>query len=105
MFRYAIRYLAVVSALAVTVSAEQPPAPAAATEVERIERELVAAISANDLATYDRLVADDYVVVAADGRESTKKEVMDVYRTGSRAYRNLQIDQRQGPCGPETPPS
>jgi hypothetical protein len=39
----------------------------AAREVEQIERRLVAAISAVDLSSYDRLVADDYVVVQASG--------------------------------------
>ncbi len=63
------------------------PAPA----VERLERELVAAIARGDLATYDRLVADDYVVFEASGREITKAEVLDSYRSGTRRYTDLEI--------------
>ena len=38
-----------------------------AAEVERVERELVAAIAKTDLATYDRIVADDYVAYTVTG--------------------------------------
>ena len=64
---------------------------AAAADVERLERELVAAIAKTDLAAYDRIVADDYVVFDASGREITKAEVMKSYRDGSRKYTNLEI--------------
>jgi ketosteroid isomerase-like protein len=59
--------------------------------VERLERELVKAIGARDLTTYDRLVADDYVVVRATGRESTKADVLASYRSGALAYVGLDI--------------
>jgi ketosteroid isomerase-like protein len=65
----------------------------AAKEIEQIERQLVAAISAVDLATYDRLVADDYVVVQASGVEMTKADVMASYRTGARRYKGLVISE------------
>lgn len=64
---------------------------AAAADVERLERELVAAIAKTDLAAYDRIVADDYVVFDASGHEITKAEVMKSYRDGSRKYTNLEI--------------
>ena len=38
-------------------------AVSAAAEVQRVERELVAAIAKGDLVTYDRIVADDYVAI------------------------------------------
>jgi ketosteroid isomerase-like protein len=63
------------------------PAP----EPERLERELVAAIGKLDLTTYDRIVADDYVVIDATGKKITKAEVMASYRDGSRKYTNLEI--------------
>jgi ketosteroid isomerase-like protein len=65
----------------------------AAKEVEQIERQLVSAISAVDLATYDRLVADDYVVVQASGVELTKADVMASYRSSARRYKNLVISE------------
>jgi ketosteroid isomerase-like protein len=63
----------------------------AAAEVERVERELVAAIGKGDLATYDRIVADDYVAYTTTGQESTKPEIMAAYRTGTRKYMSLSI--------------
>jgi ketosteroid isomerase-like protein len=65
----------------------------AAKEVEKIERELINAISGVDLGTYDRLVADDYVAVQASGVELTKADVMTSYRSGARRYKNLVISE------------
>mgnify|MGYP000491076171 CR=1 FL=1 len=65
----------------------------AAQELEEMERRLVAAISAVDLPAYDRLVADDYVVVQASGQELTKAEVMASYRSGARRYKDLVISE------------
>ena len=65
--------------------------PTNAAEVERVERELVAAISKGDLATYDRIVADDYVAYTTSGQEATKPEIMASYRTGTRKYLSLSI--------------
>ena len=73
------------------VSGEEP-----AREVENLERELVAAIARTDLATYDRIVADDYVVVEASGKQITKPEVIASYRSGARHYTNLEIFDLRG---------
>jgi len=73
---------------AATTSAATP-----AAEVEQLERRLVEAISTKDLATYDRLVGDDYVVVNLDGTETTKAQVMAGYRSGDRGYTNLKISE------------
>ena len=77
--------------------AQQPPPAAspadAAAEVERVERELVAAIARTDLATYDRIVADDYVAYTVTGQESTKPEIMASYRAGTRQYQALAISE------------
>jgi homoserine O-acetyltransferase len=70
---------------------QAPAAPA--SEVEAIERRLVAAIGTRDLATYDMLVAADYVVVEAAGTVRTKADVMASYRGGERGYRDLRIDE------------
>jgi homoserine O-acetyltransferase len=65
-------------------------AASAAKEVEEAERKLIAAISARDLATYDTLVADDYVVLRAAGNQ-TKAQVMADYRAAALEYRGLGI--------------
>jgi ketosteroid isomerase-like protein len=92
-----------VALLLLLLASPQAPSPAAkassagtlspAAEVEQLERRLVEAISAKDLATYDRLVADDYVVVNLDGTETTKAQVMAGYRSGERGYTNLKISE------------
>jgi ketosteroid isomerase-like protein len=79
-----------------------PPAPrddahvAAAREVEQLERDLVAAIGRGDLATYDRIVADDYVAFPAAGEEITKGQILESYRSGTRKYTNLEIFDVRG---------
>jgi ketosteroid isomerase-like protein len=84
------------SRAAVTPRSSAPVAKAVngttdAAEVERVERELVAAISKGDLATYDRIVADDYVAYTTSGEEATKPEILASYRTGTRKYMSLSI--------------
>ena len=51
----------------------------------------MAAIGRGDLATYDRIVADDYVAFPATGEEATKAEILASYRSGARKYTNLEI--------------
>jgi homoserine O-acetyltransferase/O-succinyltransferase len=67
-----------------------------AAEVVALEQRLVSAIGARDLAAYDGLVADDYVVIEAGGTVRTKADVMASYRTGERGYRDLRIDEVKG---------
>ena len=67
------------------------PAQDEAAAVERLERDLVAAIAQKDLATYDRIVADDYVVFDSSGKQLTKADVVASYRTGTRGYTGLEI--------------
>jgi len=69
-------------------------AGSAADDVVRLERELVRAIGSGDLAAYDRLVADDYVVVRATG-DQTKAQVVDGYRAGRLSFRGLDITDVQ----------
>ena len=60
-------------------------------EVEQLERDLVAAIGRGDLATYERIVADDYVAFLPDGGESSRAEILASYRSGARRYTGLEI--------------
>lgn len=62
-----------------------------AATVEKLERALVKAIGSKDLATYDKLVADDYVVVRATGVISTKADVVAGYKKGDLEYIGLDI--------------
>jgi ketosteroid isomerase-like protein len=62
-----------------------------AGEVETLERSLVGAIARTDLATYDRIVADDYVAFEPSGKPITKAEILASYRSGARRYTGLEI--------------
>ncbi len=85
------RFAAVLLFVAATVLPAAARAEDAARELENLERELVAAIGRGDLATYDRIVADDYVALEASGKESPKAEILASYRSGTRRYTNLEI--------------
>ena len=83
-------------ALVALLSAINSPAQDTARSVEQLERDLVAAIGRGDLATYDRIVADDYVAFEASGKTSPKAEILASYRSGTRKYTNLEIFDVQG---------
>jgi ketosteroid isomerase-like protein len=83
-------------ALVALLSALRAPAQDAARSVEQLERDLVAAIGRGDLATYDRIVADDYVAFEASGKTSPKAEILASYRSGTRKYTNLEIFDVEG---------
>jgi ketosteroid isomerase-like protein len=67
-----------------------------ARELEKLERDLVAAIGRGDLAAYDRIVADDYVAFEASGKTTPKAEIMASYRSGARKYTDLTIFDVEG---------
>jgi ketosteroid isomerase-like protein len=85
----------IVGSLARTPAQSVAP-PSAERELEQLERKLVAAIGSQDLATYDQLVADDYVVLGANGTERTKAEVIAAYKAGAQGYRGLEISEVKG---------
>ena len=86
------RTLAVGSLLIATATFGLAAEPSGSVrEVEALERQLVEAIGKKDLATYDRIVADDYMVFDASGKNLTKAEIMASYRNGTRGYTNLEI--------------
>jgi ketosteroid isomerase-like protein len=87
------RVLGLLATLSVPARAESA---SAAREVEGLERELVAAIAKGDVATYDRIVAEDYVAFEASGKTSTKAEILASYRSGARKYTNLEIFDVEG---------
>ena len=78
-------------ALVLGASAAALASPDDANDPAALERRLVEAIAKGDLTTYDRIVADDYVVFDAAGKTTTKSEVMASYRSGSRKYTDLTI--------------
>src|SRR5690349_12502968 len=65
---------------------------AVAKEIERLEQQLVTAIEAKDFATYQKLVAEDYVAVGAAG-ETTRTQAMETYRTGALSLPGLKIGE------------
>jgi ketosteroid isomerase-like protein len=86
-----LRKLAFATIFVIASSGFAAEPPGSVREVEALERQLVEAIGRKDLATYDRIVADDYVVVDASGKDITKAEVMASYRDGTRGYTGLEI--------------
>jgi ketosteroid isomerase-like protein len=65
---------------------------AVAREIEKLEQQLVTAIEAKDLATYQKLVAEDYVAVNAAG-EVTRAQSMETYRSGALSLPGLKIGE------------
>jgi ketosteroid isomerase-like protein len=63
-----------------------------AREIERLEQQLVTAIEAKDFTTYQRLVAEDYVAVAAAG-ETTRAQAIATYRSGDLSLPGLKIGE------------
>ncbi len=61
-----------------------------AREIERLEQQLITAIEAKDFATYQNLVAEDYVAVGAAG-EQTRTQAMEAYRSGALSLPGLKI--------------
>jgi len=85
-FRAGISAVAFLATALPAAAAEPAPASPAA-----IERRLVDAIAKGDLATYDSIVADDYVAFEASGKTTPKAEILASYRSGARHYTNLEI--------------
>ena len=85
------RAAASIGLLLLSLAAPRADAAPDASSPAALERELVAAIAAGDLATYDRIVADDYVAFEASGKTTPKAEIVASYRSGARRYTNLEI--------------
>jgi ketosteroid isomerase-like protein len=88
-------FLAIVLATGVTartLNAHDPIADdtAVAREIERLEQQLITAIEAKDFATYQRLVAEDYIAIGATG-ETTRAQAMETYRSGDLSLPGLKI--------------
>lgn len=95
-------FLASVLFAAALVSAASAGAQGPVLEVERLERDLVAAIGRGDLVTYDRIVADDYVAFEASGKTTPKADILAGYRSGARKYTDLTIFDVEGRVFGET---
>jgi ketosteroid isomerase-like protein len=74
----------------VTASASTRDDADVAREIERLEQQLITAIEAKDFATYQRLVADDYIAIGANG-ETTRAQAIDSYRSGDLSLPALKI--------------
>jgi ketosteroid isomerase-like protein len=85
------RLFAATALLALVLTPAAALAADTGKELEDLERKLVTAIASGDLATYDQIVADDYVAFQASGRESMKAEILASYRSGSLHYTGLEI--------------
>lgn len=83
--------LSIVAMLGVTSMRAQAQADVA-REIERLEQQLVTAIEAKDLATYQRLVAEDYIAVTATG-EQTRAQTIETYKSGTLSLPGLKIGE------------
>lgn len=90
--RYTMLLLGAV--LSVTTGSARTPddTTQVAQDIERLEQQLVKAIEAKDFATYQRLVAEDYVAVGAAG-EQTRAQAMEAYRSGALSLPGLTIGE------------
>lgn len=85
--------VAIAGAGAVAAARDRAPDDAeTAREIERLEQQLVAAIEAKDLTTYQKLVAEDYVAVGAAG-EQTRAQAIEAYRSGALSLPGLKIGE------------
>jgi ketosteroid isomerase-like protein len=91
LFRFPLAAALGLALAAGAAAAAAAPPPEDGKDPAALERALVAAIAAGDLATYDRIVADDYVVFDATGKTITKAEVVASYKSGTRKYTDLTI--------------
>jgi ketosteroid isomerase-like protein len=57
-----------------------------AKTVAALDTQFQAAVKANDAATIDRLLPDDYILVGSSGRHFTKEDLLEEARSGSRHY-------------------
>jgi len=80
------------TARTVTVRNRTAEATAVTREIERLEQQLITAIEAKDFTTYQRLVAEDYVAVAAAGG-TTRAQAIATYRSGGLSLPGLKIGE------------
>jgi ketosteroid isomerase-like protein len=61
----------------------KPAAAQSAAAIERLDKERSQAIVKGDLATIDKTTADTYLFTDVTGRVSTKKELLDAFKSGA----------------------
>lgn len=66
--------------------ADKVPADSDAATVARLDTEYQAAVTKNDAATMDRLLADDFVLVTGSGKTYTKTDLLQEARSGRIIY-------------------
>ena len=81
-----IAALAVLTSLAPASAPGPETAEDAARTVARLDTEYQAAVKANDAATMDRILADDFVLVTGRGKLFTKADLLEDARTKSTVY-------------------
>lgn len=71
---------------ALATAAARADAAADRAAVARLDTEYQAAVQANDVATMDRILADDFVLVTGTGKTFDKRALLDAARTKEYAY-------------------
>jgi ketosteroid isomerase-like protein len=84
----ACRIAALAASVTVTIFAARAAAPRADDEkaVADLDRQFQEAVKNNDVATMDRLLADDFVLVSGHGRTQTKGDLLKESSSGAYAY-------------------
>jgi len=85
---WAWRILALVAGVTVTIFAGRAAGSRADDEktVEELDRKFQEAVKNNDLATMDRLLAEDFVLVSGRGRSQTKADLLKESSSGAYVY-------------------
>jgi ketosteroid isomerase-like protein len=89
----ALAIVVVITGVGAAIASASPRDDASvAAEIERLEQQLITAIEAKDFATYQRLVAEDYIAIGANG-ETTRAQAMESYRSGALSLPGLKIGE------------
>ncbi|HEY2797852.1 MAG TPA: nuclear transport factor 2 family protein [Thermoanaerobaculia bacterium] len=87
-----------VLAIVAVTPASARPSPAedrkAMREIAALDAEYQAAVKRNDVATMDRILADDFVLVTGRGKTYTKKDLLDEARGGRMVYERQEDSQQ-----------
>jgi hypothetical protein len=73
------------------------PAGAGSVEqaVERLDDEILEAARKGDAAFFDKILADDYVRIAANGQMNTKAETVEMYKSGKLKAGAIELKNRK----------
>jgi Domain of unknown function (DUF4440) len=98
---WALRILAVAGSIAMTIVTARAGGSRADDEktVTELDRQFQEAVKNNDVATMDRLLADDFVLVSGRGRTQSKADLLKESSRGAYVYEHRKTRIRLCTCG------